>query len=217
MAGKFHICTIANDRLAYESMRASFVKAGFNEANSSFTFLDNTSGNQHEPYSAFNKIADERSEPYLIFCHQDILLNQGYGYEQLVAALEDLSRKDSRWLVAGNAGISFKYQHVARIVDPWPTPYWEGPLPQRVLGLDENFLVMRNDSKVRWSPDLAGFHFYGPDICLNAIKNGRTCYVINFQLEHLSAGSLNTIFWEIKEEFHRYWNEKFHLVFVLSQ
>lgn len=216
MVKNFHVCTIVNNRLLYESMRASFAEAGFNETNSSFTFLDNTSGNQHEPYGAFNKIADERHEPYLVFCHQDVLLNQGHGHERLVAVLEELSSKDPRWLVAGNAGIDFNYQQVARIVDPWRSPYWKGALPQRVLGLDENFLVIRNGSKVRWSAALAGFHFYGPDICLNATQKGRTCYVIDFQLEHLSAGSLNTIFWEIKESFHRCWNEKFHLAFVLS-
>lgn len=197
-------------------MRASLALAGFDETNSSFTLLDNTLGNQHEPYSAFNKVAGERPEPYLVFCHQDVLLNQGHGYDRLVQMLGELSEKEPRWAVAGNVGIRFDFKPVTCIVDPWPPVRWTGSLPQRVMTLDENFLVVRNDSKVRWSTPLAGFHFYGPDICLNAIQQGRTCHVIDFKLEHLSAGPKNANFWEIKETFQHYWNGKFHLAFIMS-
>jgi len=35
---------------------------------------------------------------------------------------------------------------------------------------------------------------YGPDLCVMANVTGHTCYVINFHLEHLSGGTIDTSF-----------------------
>ena len=63
------------------------------------------------------------------------------------------------------------------------------PLPQRVSGLDANFLVVRRDANLAASADLKGFHLCGTDICTVARFLGYTAYVVDFHLRHLSSGA----------------------------
>ena len=70
----------------------------------------------------------------------------------------------------------------------WDNQFTE-PLPRRVSGLDENFLVVRRDANLAVSADLKGFHLYGTDICIVARLLGHTAYVVDFHLRHLSSGA----------------------------
>ncbi|MFT3781272.1 MAG: hypothetical protein QM790_04590 [Nibricoccus sp.] len=212
----FRICTLSNDIVQYAEMRESFRVAGFDDARCEFVLLDNSAGNRYEPYSAFNEIKANAAEPYVIFCHQDVRLNQGHGFDRLVKVLDELYARDPKWAVAGNAGTNRKLQHVVRITDPWPSANWQGPLPQPVVTLDENFLVVRTDAPVAWSSALSGFHFYGSDICLHALAQKLGVYVIDFHLEHLSTGVLSDAFRDVQRRFAACWENCFHLAFVLT-
>ena len=182
----FHILTISNDLDQYAAMRASFLAAGFDDARCRFSLLDNSRANAHEPYEAINAALADAAEPYLIFCHQDVRADLGHGFDQLTGVLGELTRADPRWAVAGNAGGTTNrlFYH---LVDP-NGDHRAGPLPQRVFSLDENFMVVRGDAGVRCSTSLASFHFYGVDLCLNAMLAGRSAYVVDFRLTHLSRG-----------------------------
>jgi hypothetical protein len=57
-----------------------------------------------------------------------------------------------------------------------------------VSAFDENFLVLRLDTKLAVSADLKGFHLYGTDICIVAHLLGHTAHVVDFHLRHLSKG-----------------------------
>lgn len=210
----FHICTIANKLNQYEEMKSSFIQAGFDEDRCRYSLFDNSESNIYDPYETFNKIKLQTSEPYIIFCHQDILLNQGNGFDDLVKLLTELEKLDPKWAIAGNAGINDDYKSVARITDPNNTLNWSKNFPQQVHSLDENFLVIKTAANISCSWDLKGFHFYAQDLCLNAIYNGYSCYVINFHLTHLSGGNLNQAFWDIQKTFYSKWNDKFILCYV---
>jgi hypothetical protein len=211
----FHICTISNDPAQYAAMRKSFLAAGFDEERCEYTLLDNSKENRYEPYSAFNQVKATSRAKYLIFCHQDVFADRGYGYTELVNALEELSKIDPQWAVAGNSGVNPRYQFATRITDHLNSIYWTGTLPENVCTIDENFMVINNALDVSWSPELSGFHFYGPDICLNAAKRGYKAYVIDFHLTHLGLGVLSPDFWAIKVEFQRHWEKQFHFAFLV--
>ena len=63
----------------------------------------------------------------------------------------------------------------------------KGARPSRVLTLDENLLVIRRDAELACTPELSGFHLYGTDLCLNAYARGRSAYVVEYRLTHLSS------------------------------
>ncbi|MBC7368054.1 MAG: hypothetical protein H7343_14780 [Undibacterium sp.] len=215
----FQILTLANDLRHYANLRHSFLAAGFDEERCAYTMLDNFDGNAHEPYGAYQRFKTAGRAKYFIFCHQDVLLSQGDGYDKLLAVLAALSRRDPTWAVAGNSGVNAGYELVSRIVDPLGTPAWLGDLPQAVMGLDENFIVVNGAdgaAGIGWSPELAGFHFYGCDVCLNAALHGRKSYVIDFKLQHLGRGVLTADFWAIKARFQRHWEKRFHAAFIIT-
>jgi hypothetical protein len=209
----FHICTIANDLDQYANMKSSFLQARFDPLRCRYSLFDNSQGNVYEPYATLNQILLQTPEPYIIFCHQDVLLDQEHGFEQLIKALEELNQLDQNWAIAGNAGLNTRYELVAKINDS-STPNWQGVLPQQVYSLDENFFVLKSSAQVRCSTDLQGFHFYATDFCLNAALAGYSCYVIDFCLTHLSTGNFNAVFYQAKEKFYRKWCQRFSFFYL---
>ena len=214
----FHVCTIVNDAGQYHSMCLSFAQSGFSELNTRFTVFDNIGANRYEPYSALNDIRRQTQEPYLIFCHQDVRLDQGDGHDQLIVALTNLEKKDPKWAVAGNAGFTWNCLPKVRISDPQHGQGCRvGCLPHKVVSLDENFLVIRIDADVGCSDGLSGFHLYATDLCLNAAMSGRSAYVIDFLVSHLSSGNATTNdFYECRELLVRHWNRRVSIIFVMT-
>jgi hypothetical protein len=206
----FHICTIANNRAQYQNLLDSLTESGFSSQNSRITLFDNFNKNQFEPFSAINQVLQETTEPYILFCHQDILFNKGDGYKNLLAQLEGLTKLDPKWSVAGNAGVNEKFKYVIKISDANQSYNWRGSFPQKVFSLDENFLVMNVKNRSRCSSELTGFHLYGSDICLHSIKNGNTNYVIDFHITHLSGGDTGQEFIYCLEKFYQLWNKEFN-------
>ena len=209
----FHIVTIANKLEQYQEMKESFIKAGFDEVRCRYSLFDNSKGNIYDPYATFNEVKLKNQEPFIIFCHQDVLMNQGDGFEQLVKVLAELEKLNPQWAIAGNAGRDHHHQFIAKITDPLTKSSYKN-LPHKVHSLDENFLVIKSSSQVKCSLELSGFHFYGSDLCLQAILSGYSCYVIDFHLTHLSSGKLSQAFWDVKEKFEETWNNQFNFCYI---
>ncbi len=213
----FHIGTVTNDLEQYQEMRASFLEAGFDDANSRFMVFDNSQENRNEPYSAINQALQATHEPYLIFCHQDIRFDQGEGCERLKTLLEDLDRRHPKWAVAGNAGFDRKFKPHVRISYPGNRDTKIGNFPQEVISLDENFLVIKSGTQVYCSEELHGFHLYATDLCLSALKKNRQAYVIDFHLTHLSSGNARTrSFVECREQFLARWRREWNAFLVVT-
>ncbi|MBW4516492.1 MAG: hypothetical protein KME11_14880 [Timaviella obliquedivisa GSE-PSE-MK23-08B] len=90
----FHICTIANKLDQYKQMKASFIESGFDEKRCRYSLFDNSNGNIYDSYETLRHIHLTTPEPYIIFCHQDLLLDQGHGFDQLSRVLNDLENQD---------------------------------------------------------------------------------------------------------------------------
>ncbi len=207
----FHICTLSNKPEQYAEMKTSLIQAGFTEDKCRYQVFDNSSENQHDPYRTISRVLAEATEPYVIFCHQDILLNKGQGFDQLMSQLDHLSCLDPRWAVAGNAGSGEDLALVSRITDP-NGDHLYGTLPQPVCSLDENFLVLRTAARLHCSNVLSGFHLYATDLCLQALQRGLSAYVIDFHLTHLSGGITESMdFKKSLALFQKHWDPTFLL------
>ena len=124
----------------------------------------------------------------------------------LEARLAHLERHDQRWALAGNAGGVGVGRLAVRITDPQGRNQSRGGFPACVHSLDENFIVVRRRAGVSFSSDLDGFHFYGADICQVARVLGWRAYVIDFHIEHLSAGRKDASFYRMQEAFRAKWS-----------
>ncbi len=196
----FSICTIANDLAQYEDMLASFHDNGFTRENSEFLYIDNSRGNRFDCYEGLNHLMAQCRGTFLILCHQDIRLLQD-GAEKLLLRLSQLEELDSLWAVAGNAGKDARGKLKICITDMHGKARQRGNLPERVVSLDENFLVVKRDALLGFSDDLSGFHIYGTDLCVQADVRGRSAYVIDFHLEHLGRGGLSPAFFKCVDAF----------------
>ena len=202
---EYTIGTLVNDTAQYEQMRATFEAAGFCGDSCEYLFVDNTGASQTDAYRGLNAILAMARGRYVLLCHQDVRLLSD-GRDVLDRRLAYLTRHDPAWAVAGNAGGVTAGRLALRISDPHGRNRKIGTLPAQVMSLDENFLIMRRDSRIGFSNDLTGFHFYGADVCLAADVMGYASYVIDFHLEHLSAGKTGPAFIEAEEAFRRKWS-----------
>ena len=189
----------------YEAMLASFRERGVDAPDCEFLHIDNTGTEQTEAYAGLNQLLNRSRGRYVILCHQDVRLI-GDGREKLDVALTALEQRDPCWALAGNAGGEGPGRLALRITDPHGTDTRVGDLPVRVATLDENFIVVKRAARIGFSRDLAGFHFYGADICLVADILGYTSYVIDFHLQHLSPGNKSADFFVAQSAFRAKWS-----------
>jgi hypothetical protein len=202
----FTICTLVRSAEKYNRLLASFVRCGFTAGNSEFLVADNRDANRFDGYGWQKALLAEARGRFVVFCHDDIELLEA-GHSQLIAALEDLDRTQPDWLLAGVAGGRYRpAKHHRRflnmhISDPWGDDRRMGEVPGRVETLDECFILMRRARPVVGSYDLSGFHFYGPDLCLQAELSGGSAHVIDFHLRHHGGGTKDRTFDDCRDRF----------------
>jgi hypothetical protein len=193
----FRIATFVNDEAQYEEMRTTFEIAGFTEPIAAYERL---SDRETDPFEVITRTG-AGSDEYVLLAHQDVRCDLGATASDLERTLDELTRTDPHWAVAGNAGMGDGF--VGHLDDPngkWRT----ASLPAIVASLDENFLILRTARRPHASKDLHGFHLYGSDVCLHAQRDGSRCYVIDFLVTHLSAGNMG-LFDEAAEAFAQRW------------
>lgn len=202
-AVKYSVCTLMSNPLEYEVMVNSYKQAGFTSELCEFLCIDNSQSNQYDAFTGLNLLIKKAVGTYLILSHQDTEII--YDREEILdKRIQEIERLDPRWAVLGNAGGADVKRLYQRITHPAGTVN-KGPFPQRVKSLDENFILLKKSAGLLFSADLAGFHFYGTDICLVAEQKGYTCYVIDFHLLHKSKGNIDERFFKAREAFmHKY-------------
>lgn len=203
-AVRFTIATLVNDRAQYQAMLTSLCDGGFTLDDCEYLYIDNTQPDQIDAYRALNAMLSAARGRYVILCHQDVRLLTA-GRSDLDQRLAELDAIDPSWALAGNAGAVAPGTLAIRITDPHGADRSIGHLPARVMSLDENFIVARAEARLAFSHDLAGFHFYGADICLIADILGWHAYVIDFHLAHLSAGNKGAAFAAMQSAFTAKW------------
>jgi len=186
---QYSICTIVNDLQEYDLMKESFKGCGFiNDCE--YLIFDNSKQNVVDAYQAIAGFIKQSKGKYLIIVHQDVRCID--NREQLGKCLQELTCKDPKWAICGNAGSNGYHSIIMHINNAGKIKMHEN-LPAQVRSLDENLLILNKSSNLTISGDLAGYHLYGTDLCLLADILGYTCYVIPFMVNHLSLGNLKAL------------------------
>lgn len=202
---RFTIGTLVSSLDQHAEMVRSFRAHGFDGPDVEFIHIDNTGAGRTDAYRGLNALLGEASGDYVILCHQDIRLVDD-GRDALERCLAELDARDPGWGLAGNAGARDVGRLALRISDPHGADRSIGPLPARVMSLDENLIVARRAARLSCSRDLEGFHLYGADICLVADVLGWSAWVIDFHVRHLSAGRKDASFHAAERRFRAKWS-----------
>jgi hypothetical protein len=197
---KFSICTLVSNKEEYGEMIDSFIQAGFDPAFCEFIYADNCNGNKYDAYAGINSFLNEAKGRYIILCHQDILLNHD-KIDKLERCISELDIKFPNWGLIGNAGGVNLARNASKIATAKGKIYHEGPLPQEVQSLDENFIIVKREANIGASRDLRGFHLYGLDLCIHAHVLGYKAFIIDFLLTHKSYGNADQSFYDLKKIF----------------
>jgi hypothetical protein len=205
MPPEFALLSLVTDHAEHAAMRESFARGGFCETTTETLIIDNTRGNQADAYRGYARLIALARAPLLILAHQDLRLLRDDA-ATLRARLADLDARDPAWALAGNAGGLADGSLAIRITDPHGADQRVGALPARAASLDENFIVLRRVAGIGFSAPLSGFHLYGADLCLDACAKGRSAWVIDFHLQHLSGGRVDAAFLAAEAAFEAHWS-----------
>ncbi|MCJ8208429.1 hypothetical protein MUY27_01830 [Mucilaginibacter sp. RS28] len=190
-AYRFSICTLVTDLTEYQEMMDSFIAAGFNESVCEFRYVDNSQINNYDAYEGINLFLQNALGEYIIICHQDVLANID-TIDQLNNCIKQISVQDPNWAILSNAGgleNDLYNRFVLNVAYPDGKLDKRGNLPQKVISVDENFILVKKAANLSLSRDLKGFHLYGTDLCLIADLLGYTAYVVDFKITHKSLGN----------------------------
>jgi Glycosyltransferase like family len=128
--------------------------------------------------NAYNDAINRSANDLIVFAHQDMVFPETW-IPQLERALTLLDATDPNWGVLGCYGITVKGEERGFIysngIGVLGTPFEE---PAPVQTLDEIVLIVKKSSGLRFDGRLNHFHFYGADICMEAMKRGMKSYAI---------------------------------------
>ncbi len=137
---------------------------------------------------AYNDGLDETNADIVIFTHQDVYFPLGWE-KKLYVVIETLQKRKINWGVLGVIGVDSRGKLVGGA--------WSNGLqrkieshfdnPAQVRSFDEIVLVLRKKGQLRFDDNLPGFHLYGTDIALTAIKAGLNAYVFDAPVIHNSV------------------------------
>jgi hypothetical protein len=194
---KVTFCALCRNPDALESIGQA-AKALF-PPDTEYLLIDN-SRRRIDCYEAIREFTAKAQEELIIVSHDDVSF-EGLAYQDLIRAIEEAVKEDPDSAVFGIAGCTEGFRDVGHFRDATTEHRWGFPNGEKVISLDEVFLVIRNRQGIGVSEELAGFHLYGTDLCLNASIAGKTCRVIDFPVIHHSEGKIDGGFFKAKDAF----------------
>lgn len=147
--------------------------------------------NEYSAAQALNIGLCKSKADIVVFCHQDVLFYENW-IETLFKRIEEVERRDKNWGILGTAGITTRDDTYGVVYSLKGKVQWQQTKRStigEVQTVDEHCMIMRRSSKLKFDEALAGFHLYGPDICLYSISKGMKNYGILNPLVHESSSS----------------------------
>lgn len=144
--------------------------------------VDNRSNIYTAP-EALNKGWEMARGEWVIFAHQDILVCDEY-LEKIAKILKTTPKNIG---IIGNSGITTRF--TCSINNRFITyKVNSNSLGTKAHTLDELILLVHRDliEKIKFDESINGFHFYGPDLCLQAEQIGYQNYINSLPIRHLS-------------------------------
>jgi len=195
---KYSICSLCRDASSVSHL--SCIVRDIFPGESELLMIDNSSG-EWDCYSAIRYFVRVAQGDLIVIIHDDVEFGT-LPASLLLDQIQEITIKDETAVLFGIAGISNKDQRgIGHFYDACGEQLWGGRYEDHVSSLDECFLVIKRGMGLIVSEGLNGYHFYGTDLCLNAMEAKLSCHVIDYPLIHKSAGSINENFFEARDRF----------------
>ena len=171
----------------------------------------NCDGEYDSARKAFNENAIDKDVNYNIFLHPDIRFLDEYALADIVKTVDRIDD----FGVAGIAGAkqSGKNREIVSTIVQGNQKARVGSkidIPTKVQTVDECFFVIKKEyfDNHKFS-EKSGWHLYGVEYCLNALREGKNNYVIPSRVWHMSPGnSLDEKYMsQLEEILHEYGDE----------
>lgn len=204
---QYSICSLVTKETMYAQMKQSFQQNGFTN-DTEFLSIDNTQQNNGDGYSGLHQLVAQAKGKYIICCHQDIVMYENARI-RLDEKLREMDKLDPNWAVLSNCGGNEINQYALCVTGPTNEVLHTNNFPFKAKSFDEHFILIKKESGLNFSTDLEGFHFYGTDICLQAIQQGIQPYCIDYMMKHFGGGTMDASFYACKNRLIKKY-EKIH-------
>lgn len=144
--------------------------------------------NKYSAAQALNIGIEKAKANIIITCHQDVIFDADFT----VRFIEKIGRY-LNFGTLGVAGITYDEKTAGGV--RFPTDYRFAIYPEaEVMINDELCLALRKNTGLRFDEKVFdGFHFYGSDLCLQALDKGLKNYAVNCGVIHLSVDGAGNI------------------------
>ena len=199
---KLSLLCIVNDQNIYDEFLEDLAAQSFKD----FELLTimNMNGEYNSARAAFNENAKNAQGDYLMFIHPDIRFMKKNALKDIAERLEHESPFGVLGVAGADADASGRRGIVTTILQGSGKEHVGRSITEteEVQTLDEClFVVEREYFREHPFSDKSGWHLYGVEYCLNAIRDGRVNKVVPSDVWHLSDGkSLNEKYMDQLEE-----------------
>jgi len=148
-------------------------------------YMNNKSGYQWSS-EALNVLTEVSAGEYLFWMHQDVTFD---AFEPFATVKDVVSKIGGKFGILGPAGIQVGGKGTIRGIDFSSRKYTFDFL--RCQTVDEFCIIGMKTNGLKFGEYLDHFHFYGADICCQAIEKGLDNFVIKIPITHHSGGDVN--------------------------
>jgi hypothetical protein len=196
----FSIVTLVNNKEQYTNFLNDLKKQTF-KGKFEIVALPNFNNEYASASEALNIGKDLSEGKYVIYCHQDLRVPD-YWLKKMSLIINTID--DTSLGFIGMAGVSYLddprqldgaiYLSNTNVNNIKNSDVYKNMLGDKfeVQTLDELCIIGKRDSKYRFDEtNFNHYHWYGADICMQAIIDGKKNYAINSDCFHLSDGIYN--------------------------
>lgn len=135
---------------------------------------------------ALNTLTEVSVGEIIFYTHQDVTFDVDEPFSMIDRTIGKLGNVFG---VIGPAGVLYNGGHTVKGIDFSSNKYSFDVM--RVQTLDEFCMITKRSNGLKFGEYLDHFHFYGADLCCEAMDKGLRNYVINVGITHHSGGSGN--------------------------
>ena len=139
-------------------------------------------GNKYSAAQALNIGIEKAKANIVVTCHQDVIFVKDFTLRLIEKAV-----KYPNFGTLGIAGLTFDERTAGGV--QFRNGYKFATYPEAEVKINDELLIaLRKDSGLRFDEEtFKGFHFYGADLCLQAIDKGLKNYAVDCHAVHLSV------------------------------